>query len=63
MTYCYFSLYRESDNLYPLTLHPSLSVHLYLLVFATWPSVTRYVSEHSLRADQAVVGGVHVKKL
>lgn len=34
-----------------------LFAHLYLFVFVTWPTATRYVSEHSLPADQGVVGG------
>lgn len=57
MEYCYNSLCGEEDSLYPLALHLSLFVHLYLLFFATWPSAARYAPEHSLLADHVVVGG------
>ena len=57
MEYCYNSLCGEEDSLYPLALHLSLFVHLYLLFFATWPSAARYVPEHSLLADHVVVAG------
>ena len=57
MTYCYVYLYKEYYDLQSFTRHLSLFVQLYLLVFATLPSATRYAFGHSLPAAQADAGG------